>query len=442
MTTIRRPSTLLRTAVLALCATGCGGVAGTSAANMPCPPPTPPPAASPADGAGAPGRTRLSVALFPWIPDAANDDFASLRKMIENGFESQHATIDLDLRLIESDDSYYNPARLAGWLASGRYDLVEIDTVVLGDLIDAEVLEPWPSVPERDYLAAARSGSTEIDGSGKPVWWGVPHLTCGFFLITRSEKLDAASSIIDLAKAARESGKPLLGNFASSWDLPSLYLDARVDNGLDATNLPGLSKSVKPPLHSDSAAALKQLADLCRQGDKNPCVDGTYDEKWDGPVEEFVKGSAIGYWGYSERLHRTVALMKAQGVPVDGLRVSTIPLGTGATPLLFTDAFVRRKGCSGDPACNAAAAAWAEFITRDDVVRDLLISKDSGPTAVPRYLLPATSSAFKAEPIAKDAIYAELRPLAQSGRSFPSRASMYERRRVLAHLLETHLAAR
>jgi thiamine pyridinylase len=409
---------------------------------MPCPPPTPPSAASSVDSAGKPGRTKLSVALVPWIPDAAGDDFASLRRMLEEGFESQHAAIDLELRLIKSDDSYHNPTRLAGWLASGRYDLVEIDSVLLGDLIDADVLEPWPSVPERDYLAAARSGSTEIDRSGKPVWWGVPHLTCGFFLVTRSEKLHAASNIVGLVKAARESGKPLLGSFTSSWDLPALYLDARVDNGLDATNLPALSNAVNPPLHADSAAALEQLAELCRRGDKNPCVDGTYDEAREDPAEELVKGSAIGYWGYSERLHRTVTLMKAEGAPVEGLRVSTIPLGTSATPLLFTDAFVRRKGCSGDAVCNAAAAAWAEFITRDDVVRDLLISKDAGPNAVPRYLLPATSSAFKAEPIAKDAIYAELRPLAQSGRSFPSHASMYERRRVLAHLLETHLAAR
>ncbi|WP_437791552.1 hypothetical protein [Sorangium sp. So ce693] len=439
---LRRPSACLQFAVLALSAAGCGGVAGTSAANMPCPPPTAPPAASSADSSGKPGRTKLSVALVPWIPDAAGDAFASLRTMIEDGFESQHAAIDLDLRLVKSDDSYHNPVRLAGWLASGRYDLVEIDTMVLGDLIDADVLEPWPSVPERDYLAAARSGSTEIDGSGKPAWWGVPHLTCGFFLVTRSEKLDAASSIIGLVKAARESGKPLLGNFASSWDLPALYLDARVDNGLDATNPAALSNALKPPLEAASTAALKQLAELCRKGDNNPCIDGTYDETQEGPVDEFVKGSAIGYWGFSERLHRTVALMKAQGMPVAGLRVSTIPLGTSATPLLFTDAFVRRKGCSGDPACNAAAAAWAEFITRDDVVRDLLLSRDAGPAAVPRYLLPATSSAFQAEPIARDALYAELRPLAQSGRSFPSHASMYERRGVLVHLLETQLAAR
>ncbi|WP_437973199.1 hypothetical protein WMF11_30270 [Sorangium sp. So ce295] len=438
---IRRPSAWLRTAVLALSGASCGGAAGTSATSMPCPPPTPPPAASPVDSAGKPGRTKLGVALVPWIPDAAGDDFASLRAMIEDGFESQHAAVDLDLRLIKSDDSYRNPARLAGWLASGRYDLVEIDTVVLGDLIDADVLEPWPSVPERDYLAAARSASTEIDRSGKSVWWGVPHLSCGFFLVTRSEKLDGASSIAGLVKAARESGKPLLGNFVSSWDLPALYLDARLDNGLDATNPLTLSNAVKPPLHAGSTAALKQLAALCRQGDRNPCIDGTYDETLEGPVEEFVKGNAIGYWGYSERLHRTVTLMKAQGAPVEGLRVSTIPLGTSATPLLFTDAFVRRKGCSGDPACNAAASAWAEFITRDDVMRDLLISRDAGPTAVPRYLLPATSSAFQVEPIARDALYAELRPLAESARSFPSHASMYERRSALAHLIETELAA-
>ena len=106
------------------------------------------------------GRRTLKVALFPWIPDAANDGFASLRKRIEAEFEKRNPDIDLVLRLKKGDESYYNPAKIAGWLASGTYDLVEIDTIILGDLISSETIEPWNQQDNDAYFRAAVQGGT------------------------------------------------------------------------------------------------------------------------------------------------------------------------------------------------------------------------------------------------------------------------------------------
>ncbi|MEM8997238.1 MAG: hypothetical protein AAGF23_20815 [Acidobacteriota bacterium] len=379
------------------------------------------------------------VALFPWIPDAAEDGFESLRSSLEEKFEEAHPQIDLHIRLEKWDDSYYSPAKIAGWLASDEFDVVEIDTVILGDLVKAEVIEPWPAQDASTFFRAAVQGSTIAAKDGGTVWWGVPHLLCGFFIVSQSPAIDGAQTLTELVDAVERTGLPLLGNFDSSWDLPSLYLDSRVDNALDPSDL---QEAVKPPLDTAAAAAVKELAALCDLDGDNPCVDGTYGDAWNAPVEKFLAGEAAGFWGYSERLHLTVKSLLSAGAPISDIRVTTIPLGSQATPLLFTDALVRRRGCGADADCERASAAFAEFINSDWAVKEVLLSGDAasvGKEAIPRYLLPATRSAFDIDGIRDDRIYGELRIFAESGYSLPNDGELYERRRVIAWLLGQEL---
>ncbi len=385
-------------------------------------------------------KEALKVALFPWIPDAAEDGFESLRKRLEAEFERRNPGIDLELRLKQWDDSYYAPAKIAGWLASGKYDLVEIDTILLGDLVEAGVVEPWPAQDESRFFRAAKQGATITDDDGNSVWWGIPHLLCGFFLVSRSPNIDDSESLTELVAAVQDTELPLLGNFDSSWDLPSLYLDSRVDNDLDPSKL---RKAVRPPLSSSAAGAVDQFAGLCEMDGKNPCVDGTFSDQWDAPVERFVAGEASGFWGYSERLHLTVKSLQETESSITDLLVTSIPLGQQATPLLFTDAFVRRAGCMGDAACEESSSAFVGFINDSWAIEEVLLSGDAaavGRHAVPRYLLPATKAAFDIEGIRKDRLFRELRPFAESGYSLPNNGEMYERRRVIAWLLGQELS--
>lgn len=379
------------------------------------------------------------VALFPWIPDAAEDGFESLRKNLEERFEQANPDIDLVIHLELLDDSYYSPAKVAGWLASEKFDLVEIDTVILGDLVEAQVIEPWPSQDESQFFRAAVQGSTISAEDGSKVWWGVPHLLCGFFVVSRSPAIGEAKTIADLVAVVESSGLPLFGNFDSSWDLPSLYLDSRIDNDLDPSNL---RTAVRPPLVISSSAAVKEFADLCDLNGKNPCVDGTFRNELDAPVKKFVAGETVGFWGYSERLHLTVKSLRSAGASTSDIHVTTIPLGTKVTPLLFTDALVRRSGCGANVSCDKASAAFIEFINSDWAVREVLLSGDAasvGKEAIPRYLLPATRSAFKIDGIRKDRIYSELQKFAEDGYSLPNDGELYERRRVIAWLLGQEL---
>lgn len=381
------------------------------------------------------GKATLSVALFPWIPDSADDEFASLRQRLEDEFERQNPEVDLVLRLQKWDPSYYNPPKLAGWLAGEQYDLVEIDAVILGDLISAEVIEPWSTQEADRFFPAAVQASTTIDDEGNTTWWGVPHLLCGYFIVSTSPEIDGAPSISALAEVVKSMRKPLVGNFDSSWDLPSLYLDARVDLGLDPADT---KDAVRPPVDDATSAALSSFASLCDAGATNPCVDGTYSDDWDAPVREFVEGRAAGFWGYSERLHLTVRELRESHSPTDNLLVTTIPLGMRKVPLLFADIFVRRAGCSEDRTCSELSTAFTEFMNSEWAMVEVLLSRDAtavGVESVPRYLLPATKSAFEIDGIQADRLFGELEPFAESGFALPNSSGMYERRRTLEWLL-------
>lgn len=380
-------------------------------------------------------RHVLKVALFPWIPDATEDKFVSLKARLEAEFERQNPGIDLVLRLDKWDDSYYNPAKISGWLASGAYDMVEIDTIILGDLVSAEVIEPWPDIDSSKFYEAAKQGSTTASSNGDLVWWGVPHFMCGFFMISNSDSLNSSDSLPQLLAAVEDTNLPVLGNFKSSWDLPVLYLDALIDNQPSPSSL---KDAIAPPLDARAASAIQSLADLCSVDGQNKCLDGTYDEDWDRPINELVQGKAAAFWGYSERLHFTVKELRKAGISVDGLGINTIPLGVEAIPLLFTDAFVRRVGCADDYACSESSLAFVEFINGDWALEEVLLSRDAataGIDAVPRYLLPAAKSAFDIKAVHADRHFQKLKQFAEIGIGVPSSGEMYERRRLLNWLL-------
>jgi len=134
--------------------------------------------------------------------------------------------------------------------------------------------------------------------------------------------------------------------------------------------------------------------------------------------------------------------MKPKVASTASLRVNTLPLGSKAEPLLFVDAFVKRKGCGRNNQCRHAASTFVDFMNSDWALSEVLLSKDAealGLDPIPRYLLPAGKSAFEISEIDKDPLYKELKPFVQSGYAIPNNAEVYEKRHVLAWLLKKRL---
>lgn len=385
--------------------------AGGCAPASPVSPALPVASASPclsADALLPATRRTLRVALFPYLPDVNHDHRAALAAAIEHGFETCRPDIDLVMKPFDpTTDDFYAKDKLVGWLAgtaSEGYDVVEIDTVLLGDMTTA--IEPWENVtPSSDWHPAARAA---VVLGGKVMAY--PHMICGHFVITRDAAVAQAGTADALAArvSALESTRKLVGDFAGSWNLPSLYLDAWAD-----TNGPENLASAIGPLDAKVVELLRSVERLCRIGDIDRCMDGTYHKNPIIAADEFASGEASVFVGYSEFLNEIVT-KRTDTAP---LYVASAPLGGGSHPVLFTDGLVLRKGCLG--ACQSDARAFAEYLDGSRMYETLLMSKDA-PFAKPRYLLPATRSAFQIPSVAADPFYAVLAEIVAGGGSFPT----------------------
>lgn len=381
--------------------------------------------------------TVLRVVSYPWIPDSGEDQFAALTAFIEQDFESRYPDIDLQLRPVIDSFGVYEleaedggPGALINWLtnqpvsseqhgADDGYHLVEIDTLILGDLTERQLISSWTDIDTSDWHESGRLAVTMGDAL-----YGAPRLLCSHFAISRELSVTAAATVQELMTALDAlppDRRALSGNFAGSWNSPALYIDAWHDTYPDAPVAevfgpdPGLTA-----LDEDVMVDLAALTERCSFNDANPCIDGTYDDYTDPnrAAVEFARGEAHATFGYSERLHYIIKESQARGVGVDDLDISLLPLGAGNEPILFADAFVMRKDC--DAACRAAATTFVQYMNAPETHEAIMLSRDSGAGLVPRYVIPASTRALTDTELASDPFYAAIRDAIQGGVAFPN----------------------
>jgi thiamine pyridinylase len=381
--------------VAALVAGACGDIAQS-------------PTAAPAL-AKAPERFQLRVSLYPWVPDAE-----SLVRWIEADFEATHPTVDLVVRPLNQSydwmpeyvgDLAYEIDKSVLALTGGGADaqhLVEVDAMILGELAKRGALAPF-GLANADFLPFAREAVT-YGG----VEYGVPHWTCGYFIISEDADVRQAKSTHQLATALRDARTPrvdLVGDLDGSWDAITVYLDAFRDTWPGRSLNDALSHTQLDPTVE---ASFRSLGSACEKDGVNHCGS-------DG-VDLFATGQADALIGYSERLN---PILSHPGRSVGTLHLASATLGGGDHPALFTDALVMSPGCS-TAQCRDAARQFAAYYTSDRVFEVVLMSRDGAPGATPRYLLPSTASAFAYGAVAADPLYQQLREEIRGGVAFPN----------------------
>ena len=115
---------------------------------------------------------------------------------------------------------------------------------------------------------------------------------------------------------------------------------------------------------------------------------------------------------------------------------NSAPLGEGSHPLLFVDAFVLRKDCTGP--CEAAGRAFTDYMTRPETMSWIMMSEDAGATRVPRYLLAATKSAYKTPPVRGDRNYILMEKMTKNGLPYPN-TKFYDVREALLTKLKDQI---
>lgn len=380
-----------------LAAGACAGTAGPSGGPR-------------AESPDAAGRFELRVSLYPWVPEPD-----SLVRWVERDFEALHPDVDLVVRGVDrshdwvpnryTGDLAYEIDRAVAALTTHSTDfqhLVEIDAMILGDLAQRGAVVPF-EVAGRDFLPFAKEAVT---WDGKT--YGVPHWTCGYFVISEDAGIRRAATVHDWLRVleARNTAVPdLVGDLDGSWDAVMVYLDAFRDTYPDSALAAALGDTL---LNTEVAASLGAVGRACAGSGGSLCGADS--------VPLFARGGADALIGYSERLN---AILGNPARTVGQLHVASAVLGAGDRPTLFTDALAMSPQCASER-CRGAARRFAEYYTSDRVFEHLMMSRDVGPSAPPRYLLPSTTTAFRTGSVAGDRLYQELVEEIAGARPFPN----------------------
>lgn len=376
--------------------------------------------------------TTLHVALYPYIPDAASDGYRGLLARIEAEFEATRPNVDVRLApLNPNSGAFYDFDSLRTMLTTepgaGGFDLVEVDVALLGELVDSQLVRPWGAPPaSSDWHPAATQAVSLHDQT-----YGIPHWLCGHFVFSREAAIVEAPTAERLVAALRNAtpGTPgLAAKFAGSWDLTALYLDAWVD-----THGTGSLETALPPADPSVIQSLRAVALECRAGGTNPCLQGgLYGGSAEAAARTFADRTVDAFLGFSEHLHA----MLRHGGRDPTIKLALAPLGQGNRPIVFVDALVMRRGC--DARCEAAAGAFAAYLNRPETQEWMVMAQDAGVDAVPRYLMPATRSAYAQPLLREDPYFPVIAEATREAIPYPNRGMVWRwdaARRLLDSLL-------
>ncbi|CAF2961309.1 unnamed protein product [Rotaria sp. Silwood2] len=334
----------------------------------------------------------LRVAPFPYVPDSVGDQYKSLFQFIIDEFQSIHPNIRLHLRPFNISDGFYAMSTLTQWLGSNgpEYDVVEVDTVMLGDLVNAGLIAPQrPTLKQVFDWHSAAATSIEFNQAA----YAYPHLMCATFLFTRDDKTAQVSTIdqlIDVLGSKATVNYRLVGNLDSSWVLPSRLIHCFQDSNDPQSN--NAAFALHGYEHS-SFECVRKLARLCdRIRGENHCLDGTFDQNSDMPALLFANKQADSMFAYSEQL----STILKNGAHDDYNKIKLIPFPAGTLhnqPLFAVDAYVFRRNMSDD--VLNAAQAFVEFMATPRMQAAVVATgDDTNGSSVPRYLLPISKKAY------------------------------------------------
>jgi thiamine pyridinylase len=369
-----------------------------------------------------PSRRRLSIALFPLIPDARQDDHADFRARVKQEFETLHPDIDLRVELSFLDHNTLDPDYLYNaFTGDNPLDGVETDSMNLSFLTSKGLALPVDQVDETLYPQAIEA--FRIDGQ----LYGIPSGMCSSFLYSRNENILQAKNITQLLTILAEEGSlpKILGNFLGVPVLPVMYSLFYVGvYGKDAVH-----HSLSLPLDQKVMDVMREtLQDCLRHMFKDapqPLSEySTLDPYWS--VHDYVSGKGHSYIGFSENLFHLLKYGSEQPIHF-------IPALFGDDhPVVFTDGFITNtQNCTDQR--QADVAAFARYYSSHETVMWRTFSDDA-PGNPPRYLLSAYRDFYDLPRVSADPHFQRFRKVLDQGVGFLNQGYL-ERREEVNRLL-------
>ena len=344
----------------------------------------------------------LKVGIYNEIPDLANDGLASYKAMIEGGFNNDDHTVDA----VVDKDQYSPYGILTDYLSEDGFDLIEMDTANLREVVERDLLIEIPTNLPDDILPAAESAVT-INRH----LYAYPTLVCGNFLIgltpdtcpLRDARVDYNAFFHTMEECilpSRYDWERLLGgkmNDESGWYLPYLYIDGYIDiHGSESVEkaVDDVVRGVVDPILCERLSwYISCCSDNNGEG-RNKCYynfPGSYVSSSSNVYRDVQNYATYFYFGFSEKLAQ---------IEQDSDRISYAaisgPLGEVNYLLQFTDALVinRARWMAADEEKRNAITAFVQYFLSNSLRQQIAMGADLKPPRA-RYLLQATKTFYQ-----------------------------------------------
>ena len=385
---------------------------------------------------------RLKVGIYNEIPDLGNDGLVSYKNMIQNGFNDDDHEVDAVV-----DASQYSPyENLNDYLSADGFDLIEIDTATLQQVVEDGLVKEITSLPN-DIMPAAASAVT-INGQ----LYAYPTLLCGNFLIglnpgtnSNCPLREARENYEEFHRIMEEDCIPKIpGNWRripggkmndeGGWYLPFLYVDGYIDiHGMDSVAR-AVEEVIKGVIDPDVCERLSWYIGCCNDRDgvvQNKCYvdfEGSYVCSSSNVYPDIENGETVFFFGFSEKLGLIVRDTDRKSyAAISG------PLGELNHLLQFTDALVINKARwnAANEEKRNAIQNFVDYFLSNSLRYKIAMGEDLNPPQN-RYLLQATETFYEST---NDIIYQDIYWSLQRAAAAPSLTS-YERKEMQKVLAE------
>jgi len=316
----------------------------------------------------------LKLIAYPYIPDLQGDGLTNLKDFLEDRFLADTGRrVDILFDFTYATDTY-DPTLVKTALTTGGFDMQEIDTIILGYLINNNVIRKIPDSVNFDGFAPHVVDMVK-DQDGQ--LYAHPSYTCTNVFFSYDQSITGVHSFSQLSSwmsTHRASGQlGWTGDLSSGVSLRTAYLDGWLDSHPTQAFFPvGYSNNLAA-IDMTVVNNLKAVRDSCAESSTvNHCMDGVYyyntDKVW---FTALTTGHSLLLQGFPEYFSELLALNNANvNAPTNIPTVASTVLGAGSRPYLYMDAFViSRTNC--DLLCQLTARVflnwqrtnWAQLIT-------------------------------------------------------------------------------
>ena len=385
---------------------------------------------------------QLKVGIYNEIPDLGNDGLVSYKNMIQNGFNDDNHEVDAVV-----DASQYSPyGNLNDYLSADGFDLIEIDTATLKQVVQDGLVKEITSLPN-DIMPAAASAVT-IKGQ----LYAYPTLLCGNFLIGLNPGTNSNCPLREARENYEEFHRIMENdcipkipgdwrripggkmNDKGGWYLPFLYVDGYIDiHGIDSV-AQAVEDVIEGVIDPDVCERLSWYIGCCNDRDgvvQNKCYvdfEGSYVNSSSNVYPDIENGETVFFFGFSEKLGLIVR-------DTDRMSYAAIsgPLGKLNHLLQFTDALVINKArwnVANEEKRNAIQD-FVDYFLSNSLRYKIAMGKDLDPHQN-RYLLQATETFYEST---DDIIYQDIYWSLQRAAAAPS-LNIKERKKMQNVLAE------